>query len=70
MWIKASVKADREGHGVLLQNGETLSDTTNVEIDGLLAKDRLAGAGRQGNHVDVGIRGRAYKNSVNGGIVD
>ncbi len=57
--IEAPVEADREGHLGLRQDAGSAVDLGEVEIDRLLAEDRLAGAGRAADQLGMGMGGGA-----------
>jgi hypothetical protein len=63
-WIVAPVEADLDRHAQgpdLVPAGVDLGD---VEVDRLLAQDRLAGPGRGGDQLDVRVRGRGDQDGL------
>ena len=61
-WIEAAVEADEQRHAGLVDGGEAGAGALEVEVDRLLAEDRLAGPGRGLDEIGVGICRRADNN--------
>ena len=55
---KTAVECDHQRHPALLRDGSTGRGAAAVEIERLLAEDRLAGAGRRFDQIGMGV-GRA-----------
>ena len=64
MRIEAAVEADHQHSIGLLDHGQAFFDALDVEIDRLLAEDRLAGPGETLDEIGVGVGRRADDDGV------
>jgi len=62
--VEAAVETDHERHACGIDCGEGSIDLGEVQADGLLAEDRLAGRGGAFDEVDMGVGARAHGHSV------
>ena len=65
--VEAAVEADLERHAGRLDRRQRAVDLGEVERDGLLAEDRLAGARRGADQLGVRVRARADRDRVDVG---
>lgn len=64
MGIEASVEPDHERDGVPGQHLDALVEAAEIEVDRLLAEDRLAGLGGGGDQLEMGVGRRADQHRV------